>query len=187
MRLFVAISPGTEVLARLSEQVDTLRRVAPSAKWVKREGMHLTLAFLGERPPDEVPAITAALAEKARGHAPFALRFSGGGAFGRPGRPRVLWVGCGGDLGALRALHGDLVLALASFGYVPDRDALTPHLTLARARDPGGDRPLARCAELLGDQELGEARIEAVELIESRLSPAGATYTVVGQAPLGGG
>jgi 2'-5' RNA ligase len=186
MRLFVAVTPGPDVLARVTAALGALRGHAPSAKWVQAEGMHLTLAFLGERAPEDAPEIAAALAAATRSHAPFALRLRGGGAFGRPGRPRVLWVGCEGDVDALRALHRDVVSALAPFGYVPDRAELTAHLTLCRAREQGGDRALVRCAELLRDQDFGEARIEEVELYESRLSPAGARHSVIGRAPLTG-
>lgn len=185
MRLFVAITPGAEVAAGLSRAASELRATAPGAKWIKGEAVHVTLAFLGERDPAEVPAITGALEAAAVGHAPFVLRASGGGAFGRPGRPRVLWVGCEGDLGALRALHADVVRALEPLGYAPDRDTLTPHLTLARSREAGGDRALARCAEALSGRDLGEVRVEAIELYESRLAPSGAIYTVAGRAPLG--
>lgn len=186
MRLFVAVTPEKEALSRLSAALDELRGHAPSSKWVKPAGIHLTLAFLGERPPEDAPRIGDALAAETRLHAPFALRLRGGGAFGRPGRPRVLWVGCEGQIDALRALHQGVTRALAPLGYVPDRAELTAHLTLCRAREQGGDRQLVRCVELLGDRDFGEVRVEAVELYESRLTPAAAEYTVVTRAPLGG-
>lgn len=186
MRLFVAVTPGREAIARLSTTIDRLRRHAPSSRWAKVDGLHLTLAFLGERDPADAPKIAAALAAATFAHAPFTLRLRGGGAFGRPGRPRVLWVGCEGDTGAFEALYRDVAAALAPLGYAPDRDTFTPHLTLCRAREQGGDRELARCAELLRDEDFGEVRASEVELYESKLSPAGAAYTVVSRAALVG-
>lgn len=186
MRLFVAVTPGPDVLARISAGVHGLRGQAPSAKWVGPEGMHLTLAFLGERDPGDAPKLGEALAAAAASHAPFVLRWRGGGAFGRPGRPRVLWVGCEGDTGALRALHQSVVSALGPLGYVPDRPGFEAHLTLCRAREQGGDRRLVQCVDALRDQDFGESRVEEIELYESRLSPAGARYTAVSRAPLGG-
>src|SRR5262245_38624709 len=134
MRLFVAIDPGPDVTRTIEQTLGTLGPKAPSAKWVKADNLHVTLAFLGERDPADAPAIGEALARAAAGHRPFELRFRGGGVFGRPARPRVLWVGCEGDLQALQALYRDVVAALAPFGFTPDRPEFSAHLTLARAR-----------------------------------------------------
>lgn len=187
MRLFVAITPGPETLSRIAAATARLRPHAPTAKWVKPDGCHLTLAFLGERDSGDAPKIALALEEAARELPRFRLHFRGAGTFGRPARPKVLWVGCEGDVAALRALFHRVNGALSPFGYAPDRPELTPHCTLCRARDAGGDRALARCAELLKGEDFGEAWIESVDLYESRLSPAGAVYTVIARAALGQG
>jgi 2'-5' RNA ligase len=186
VRLFVAVTPDPEVIARFAAAQGALRRHAPSAKWVSPDGMHLTLAFLGERDPADAARIAGALEAAVGSRAPFVLRLRGGGAFGRPARPRVLWIGCEGAVDALRALHADVLRALAPFGHEPDRRDLTAHLTLCRAREQGGDRDLAACLPLLRDQDFGEVRVGSVELYESRLSGAGPRVAVVSRAPLTG-
>lgn len=187
MRLFVAVNPGLDVLRRIEHLLTVLRPKAPSAKWVKTDSLHLTLAFLGERSPEDAATIGEAVTRVAAAHAPFELRFSGGGAFGRPSRPKVLWAGCDGDAAALNALHADVSSALAPLGYVPDHRDFNAHLTLARARDASGDIGLSRCVETLRTEDFGVARVEEVFLYESRLSPAGAHYEVVARARLAGG
>src|SRR5262245_15462651 len=113
MRLFVAVDPGVDVVRRIAHVLDAIRPKAPAAKWVKPDSLHLTLAFLGERPPDDVPKLEEALSRAASGQAPFDIRFVGGGGFGRPSRPKVLWIGCEGDLAALQSLHTAVAAALA--------------------------------------------------------------------------
>ena len=45
------------------------------------EGLHLTLAFLGERTPEGLPALEAAVADVAPRHRAFTLRTAGLGGF----------------------------------------------------------------------------------------------------------
>jgi len=187
VRLFVAVRPDVEVIGRIASAVAALRATAPSAKWVNAGSLHITPAFLGERAAADTPEIAEALSRAAAGHPPFELHFRGGGAFGRPSRPRVLWAGCEGEVIVLEALCKDVAAALAPCGYVPDRRDFNAHLTLARARDHGGDPPLAACAGALQAADFGSSRIDEVTLYESRLSAGGAEYAAVHRAALGVG
>lgn len=184
MRLFVAVDPGADVVRRIEHVLMAIRPKAPSAKWVKADSLHLTLAFLGERPEEDAPKIGEALSQVAAAHAPFELHFKGGGGFGRPSRPKVLWAGCEGDTDALAALQKAVEEALVPLGFVPDRRDFSAHLTLARARDTGGDLGLSRCVQGLETEDFGASTIREVVLYESRLSPAGASYTAVHKARL---
>ena len=186
MRLFVAVSPGNELCERIEQALETLRPLSPSSKWVRAENCHITLAFLGQVDDAKVPAVAAAVEGAAAGHAPLSLRFGSGGSFGRTRRPRVLWASVTGDTDALAAVQKAVVEALAPLGFPPEDRAFTAHLTLARARDQGGDAGLAACAEALQAIDLGETRVDEVILFRSDLSAAGPRYTPVIRAPLGG-
>ncbi len=187
MRLFVAVTPGVDVLRKIEHTLLALRPKALAAKWVQVDNLHLTLAFLGERSPEDAALIGEALARVAAGHAPFELRFCGGGGFGRPSRPRVLWVGCEGDTAALNALSTDIASALAPLGFVPDQREFNAHLTLARARDTGGDVALSRCVDSLRNEDFGTTRVQEVNLYESQLSAGGPRYEPILRARLSGG
>jgi 2'-5' RNA ligase len=185
LRLFVAVDPPPAVRERLRAAMATVRPLAPRARWVDADKHHLTLAFLGDCAADTVPAITAALEGVAARHAPIAARFVGAGTFGE--RPRVLWVGLGEGAEALAAVYRDLVPALSPLGFAPDHEGLTPHLTLARAGDRGGDPGLAAAAAQLAQEDFGAARFGAMVLYRSELSRAGASYTALATAPFRGG
>jgi 2'-5' RNA ligase len=182
-RLFVAVDPSPEVRASLDRAASRVRALAPRARWVDPSLYHLTLAFLGEQPEAQIPALSAAVATVAARGAPFELRFCGAGAFGG-GRPRVLWAGVGGAVDAFLALERELCGALAPFGYAPDHPA-SPHLTLARGDGRGGDPALSDCAQTLAGEDFGVARVAALVLYESTLGPRGASYAARATLPLG--
>lgn len=163
MRLFVAIDPPAHALDALDAELGRTRAVAPAGlRWTRPEQWHLTLAFLGEVPDEDVPALQKALADVV-GDAPMALRLAGGGCFG----DRVLWVGLAGDVPALRTLAASVAGAARTSGVAFDDQPYRPHLTLARAgREPADLRPAA--AELA--QIVGPVwDVSAVHLVHSRL------------------
>lgn len=187
MRLFVAVDPDEAVRQALAAILEALRPLAPDAKWAKPEGMHLTLAFLGEVADATVPAVKEAVERAARGSAPLHLSAKGGGSFGARSHPRVLWVGLEGDVEPLGSLKSTLEAALVPSGYQPDPRPFSPHLTLARSRLPRGDRDLATCAADLALADLGGFVAEELILYRSHLSPKGSRYEVLVRAKLGGG
>ncbi|MBA3744998.1 RNA 2',3'-cyclic phosphodiesterase [Sporichthya sp.] len=163
MRLFVSISPPAEALDALDAELGPTRSVAPHGlRWTRPEQWHLTLAFLGEVPDADVPALTDGLAA-AVGEAPISLRLAGGGCFG----DRVLWVGLAGDVHALRTLAESTGGAAAQAGVALEDAAFRPHLTLARA---GKERADLRPAATELAQVVGPAwDVQGVHLMHSRL------------------
>jgi RNA 2',3'-cyclic 3'-phosphodiesterase len=112
------------------------------------------------------------------------LTVEGGGAFGRPRRPRVLFAAIRGDVGALAELQADLVRELTPLGYRSEHSSYEPHLTLARARHDRGDAPLGLCSEALASASLGESRVSELVLFRSETRPEGARHTALLRAPL---
>ncbi|WP_437573667.1 RNA 2',3'-cyclic phosphodiesterase [Sorangium sp. So ce887] len=187
MRVFVAVDPGAELLAKVGELLREISPRAPSAKWVEPAGLHITLAFMGEIGEERLPLVIAAAGSVAAFHRPLRLSIEKGGAFGTRRRPRVLWLGVGGAVGALTAIHRDLEQTLSmSTGYVPEDRPFAPHLTLARSRDPRGDPALDSCAQAVGNVDFGETRIEEIIVYQSEMTPKGARYTALARVPLEG-
>ncbi|MDI1477892.1 RNA 2',3'-cyclic phosphodiesterase [Polyangium sp. y55x31] len=184
-RLFLAVDPGEECHARIAEAVGRARAHAPRARWVRTEGIHLTLVFLGAVAESLVPAVVAKAEGVAVRHAPLTLRFEGAGCFGGR-KPRVLWIGVEGDVPALGLVQKELSEALTEVGYVPEERVFSPHLTLARAGFGGVDAGLWAAARLLAGESFGEVNVRELVLYESELSAAGAHYEAVARLPLGG-
>jgi len=186
MRLFIAIDLGEEVRTAVSSQLAKLQPLAPNAKWVRVEGMHVTLAFLGYIDDDRVPQVKDIAEEVASRHGRVSLSVEGIGGFGSSTRPRVLWLGLTGDIAALAALKSDLEERLAPLGYEPEKRPFKPHLTLARARMPSGDPALARCIGSCRTSSFGRAQVDRLIIFRSDLSPKGARYTALCEPRLSG-
>ena len=173
LRLFVALDLPDEIraaLAALEVDEDVWRRVDPAA-------LHVTLAFLGSRPPEDVDVIAPVLAAEAEAP-PLAL---GDVLLLPPRRARVLTVELHDPAHALRALQRRVSAGLQAAGvYEPETRPYRAHVTIARLRPRV---PAPREAK-----ERIEARTfhgEAVTLYVSRLHPKGARYEALARAPLG--
>jgi 2'-5' RNA ligase len=89
MRLFIAVDLPEEVREVLRDELGPLKRDQPPARWVRPEGMHITLKFLGEQPQDLVENLDAEVAGALSGLSPVTIRLGGGGYFPHDRRPRV--------------------------------------------------------------------------------------------------
>lgn len=167
MRLFVGVTLGEQITSRAALVLKRLEVLAPRARWVAPEKLHVTLSFLGEVEPERVPELAEVLRQVGAAHAPLVLSVEGGGSFGSPRQPRVLWAGLAGETEALAALQADTVAALRPLGFRPEERNFIAHLTLARAGQLRGDRALAACVRALEQERWGETRVDRLVLFES--------------------
>jgi len=128
-RLFVAL----RVPDPLRTAVDELQSGLRTARWLDGDGLHLTLAFIGEVEGSTQLRIEAALA----GVSARALRMElhGLGCFPPRGAPRVLWTGAS-PKAELASLSRSVRHALGRAGRTPERRRFMPHVTIARFRRP---------------------------------------------------
>jgi 2'-5' RNA ligase len=175
MRLFVAMDIPEDVRTRLAALIARLRHAYRNARWVRIEGLHVTLKFIGETPPGKTAEIENALAS-APSRAPIPINFRGVGFFPNDRRPRVLWAGIAAGP-ELSALASSVDTALASLGFPREERAFSPHLTLARFDTPRGFAPLRDAIEKAAPLEFGSATAKEFHLYQSVLKPGGAEYT----------
>ena len=126
MRVFFALWPDAATAAALHARGRTLRAEC-GGRLMRRETVHMTLAFLGD-----VPASRLAVLEEVAGalHAErFVLELDRvGGWHGH----RVLWAGCETVPAALQALAAELGARLRAAGFELEARAFNPHVTLVR-------------------------------------------------------
>jgi 2'-5' RNA ligase len=187
LRLFVACEIPDDARAMIAAAIETLRqRSGDAVRWVRPEGIHVTLKFLGEVPLRQLPAIKLALQEAASGHSPFTLEFSSIGTFGGREGLRLMWAGIAGDVLRLEAIVRAVNTALAVVGFEPERRPFRPHLTLGRVRDEIPTRQRAEIEVAVGKLEIPEMpwRVTHVSLMRSQLLRGGARYETLGKFPL---
>lgn len=122
--------PGRVSIQERSRHAERQRR---SLRWVRLDGLHVTLRFLGPTLDDRLPALEAALAEAAAGVRAFRVVLAGAGGFPSDDRPRAIWLGIGQGSAPLTALAEGLERALATRGWPADERPFRAHLTLARS------------------------------------------------------
>ena len=192
LRLFVAVGLPESARGELRRVGEEMRAFAPDGtRWMDVAGAHLTLQFIGNRPAVDVAMIDAALTQASSRHAPFELSLTGAGVFPSRGAPRVLWVGVGGDLDALRLLQRDVSAVLVAMGCGRQEPTFSPHLTVCRIR-PGASSDARAGSDALRravtdvDVTPVPLAVEDVGLYRSELLPTGARYTKLVTAPLAG-
>jgi 2'-5' RNA ligase len=187
IRAFLALDPPGEILREIAVLQDRLRKRLPGdIRWVRPEGIHLTLKFFGDVFEKDLAGIAEVVRERAAGVAPFSLSVGGIGVFPDPRRPRVLYLGMKGDAERLVAFQGELEGALKKIGFPGEERPFRPHLTLGRFRSPAGLAGLAGALEKGGEEAAGRFVASGLDLFRSELTPRGAIYTKIERFPFAG-
>ncbi|MDE2888908.1 MAG: RNA 2',3'-cyclic phosphodiesterase [Gemmatimonadota bacterium] len=179
LRAFVAVEPPATLVPVYQAARRFLADLDARLRWVRPEGVHLTLKFLGNVKIASVPVILRAMRAVAGRTPPMALRTSGVGA-PNPDRARVVWLEVGGETAILSKLQADVEDAMFRIGFNKEERRFHPHLTLARARS----RAVRLPSELTGTVPSAHFSVDRISLYSSELRPGGAVYNVLGHAPL---
>lgn len=181
MRTFIAIELEENLKNQLSSLISEFMNVSQNIKWVKKQGMHLTLKFLGEIGLDKVNEIESCMEKIAKKTDSFVLQIKGTGFF-PPGKknPRVLWVGITGDSSLLN-LQAEVESGCERLGFPQEMRKFHPHLTLGRVKAHsklGGVLPLL---EKNRETPFGEMIVKKITFFQSLLKPTGAEYKVLSE------
>lgn len=168
-RVFFALWPDAAALDAL-EAAASAGEACCGGRRMRRDSLHLTLAFIGavsSAQLEQLHEIAAGIAAE-----PYELVLD---RLGWWAHNRILWAGCGETPSRQRRLYEALAGALTAAGFQLDPRPHVPHLTLLRH---------ARCD---GQPELAAPirwRVEEFTLVESRPQADGARYHVLKSWPL---
>jgi 2'-5' RNA ligase len=133
MRLFTAILLPPETLLRLERLLSVLRPEA-LINWSPLDNLHITTKFIGSWPEsrlEELDSVLKALPPRAE----FEVHLKEVGWFPNSRIPRVLWAGVE-PCPALQELAREIEARLEALGIAKEDRPFTPHLTLARIKNP---------------------------------------------------
>ncbi len=178
MRAFVALNLPPAVREALWAATAAVRDQGLPVKWVRGDGIHLTLKFLGEVEDERERELVAALARAAQGARALPLALGGFGVFPDFRRPRVVWAGIAPEPG-LELLQHRVEQEFAALGFASEARPFRPHVTLGRAARDARPGDLAGLEPALGRLRFAEtALVTSVDLMQSTLQWSGAVYKV---------
>lgn len=184
MRLFAAVPVTGTAAGELQEVLAGLRREGWPVRWVRPDGLHLTLKFFGETDAGQVSAIGRMLGGAVGGTAPIGCGAEGLGAFPAPGSARVLWAGYHAEP-ALELLAHRVEAGAVALGYPVEGWPFRPHVTLGRVSD-NCRLPEEATARLDRVPLLESLSADRVVLYRSEPGPGGTRYDAVATLLLDG-
>lgn len=174
-RLFTALEIPRDATLSLS----LLRGGLPGARWIDVENYHMTLRFIGDVEGHIADEIATALDRVQR--PAFSLSLSGVGAFGGK-KPHSIWAGVAASP-ELIALQAEIERICQRLGLPKDQHKFTPHVTLARLKNPNLEE-LAAYLSARGNFATDSFRMTRFVLMSSRESIGGGPYIVEESWPL---
>ena len=192
IRAFLAVELSQELRVELADFQQKLKQsIEPEVNrntrisWVQPAKIHLTIKFLGDLDEQVLDPLLSTVEQAIGSQSSVNVPLERLGAFPRPYRPRVLWVGPtenwerGAEGARVTELHGAIEQACEGLGFLRETKPFSPHLTLARIRM--GERQvgvaLAKAGMLDRQLSLGALAVESVVLMKSDLKPTGSVYT----------
>jgi len=178
-RLFLAVPMRDEARHALATLLARATSSMPG-KVVPPDNWHLTLRFLGSTEEATYDRLLAGLDEMDPPPA-FEIRFGSLGAFPRPSRAAVLWIGLERGLESLQDLAARVRSAAELAGLPLDDRPFRGHLTLSRIRPPEPVEGLLASTPPFG---VG-MRVDRIVLYRSHLGRPAARYEELESFPLG--
>ena len=176
MRCFLALA----IPESLRDQLASLQKGLAGTSWVAPDSFHITLSFLGDRPPHEVESIFDELAQISLPS--FDLQIKGLGRFGSNRRTCVLWADIEPNP-CLEALHQAITSRLNRLELEFEQKKFVPHITLSRHVGVGIDE-LAVFMENNSRFQCQPIEINDFYLMSSHRTSKGASYQIEAGFPL---
>ena len=164
---------GVEIPEDVAFDLDLMKGGIIGSRWIDRESFHITLRFIGDigdglgrEIADELDGVDAR---------PFSLRLKDINVFGG-NKPHTLYAGVeeSAELRRLQQVHERICQVL---GLAAEQRKFTPHVTLARLKDP----ELRAVHQFVASHSLYKSRLFEVGrfvLFSSRPSRGGGPYAV---------
>jgi len=160
------------VQQRLFDAGQVLLRSNAGIKSVAPSLMHITLSFLGEVHPDQIPVIADALKKIIQ--TPFEIHI-GPIVADNMKNPRVIWAQIS-DSGECTHVYQQVEHLLKPLGFLPESRPFRPHITVARVKRPHQDL-LQILNNSLSSTTYGSCTINRCVFMKSVLNPGGPDYS----------
>jgi len=175
-------------MAELGTRFDP--RMREYVRWTPAENVHITLQFLGDTGPDQIPTLIDCLSETAGNSAAMTIAAGKTGAFPLFRNPKILWIGFDGETKRLEQLQGRVEGSLARLGFEAERRKFTVHATVGRVLRGLNGRESADLGfawkRMAGPRNYEKFLVDSFTLFRSHLKSRGPVYEAVHEFRLGG-
>lgn len=172
MRVFLALELPAAIKDYLSMTIKALSRRVSGVKWVKAEGLHVTLKFFGELDEIKVQDIGEALQGIHKQYVAIPMQLREISAFPYVMLPRVIIVTFQEGVDNVNTIFHDIENRLAAVGIQKEKRSFTPHITIGRVK---GVAPLLK--RDVPPLEEKKFLIDTLVLYQSTLTQDGALHT----------
>ncbi len=189
-RIFIAINFPENIKKKLSDYENKWLELP--CRWTRKENLHITLAFLGYLPDEELVKICNITREIALKHEPFFINLNKI-IYGPPKKspPRMIWVEGeeSEELGKLqKALENSLLtteaLAKADQTISTEARPYAPHVTLGRIKEWEFRRIEPEERPEVNEEISLNFEVNSIEVMESDLKRGGPEYSILESCPL---
>lgn len=176
MKVFVGVDLSVGARAALAaclSDVDVPGKPSPPQNW------HITLRYIGAMDDVSLDRLLAGLDQAGLG-GPFTLRAGGLGAFPKPSRATVLWIGLSHGSDRLERLAESVQDVVDGIGLGREERPFVGHVTLARIRPPVDVRRLISSV----DVPAVTIPVDEITVFESVQVDGGTAYRPIERFPL---
>jgi RNA 2',3'-cyclic 3'-phosphodiesterase len=186
MRYFIALEIPDQAKSELESVQQGLKNLIPEAKLTDNDKLHITIAFIGEQPPEVTKTLTEVIEQAARDLSPFTLVPGYIDAFPNLHHPRIIWVGVKEDVDKLFLLRERIKDGLQSLQLEVDERRYTPHIAIAKIK---GKYHLDESSEdalesLMNNKPFQPIQVSSIKLFQSVPDHGFHSHNTLAQIPL---
>lgn len=178
IRAFIAIEISERSKKEISSIIAKLRSTRAHVKWTDPGLIHITLKFLGTIPEGRVDSISEKISYVSKKQDPFRIDLAGINVFPMWRMPKVIWLGINDPSGGLKRLARSVDNNMEKEGFLREKRAFSPHITLGRFKSLKKITALREMAQDMKAPSLSD-NVDKIILFKSDLNRDGAVHTPV--------
>lgn len=167
MRFFIALEIPEKNKSQLQSIQQKLHKLIPQARITNLEKIHLTLAFIGERPNNLKDSLVQVIQNAGQGISSFEATPAYIDGFPSLHHPLVLWVGVKGDIDKILLIRERVKDELSALHLATDERRFIPHITIAKLNHFKVSRSLEVELEKIMAQSFDPITISSIKLFDS--------------------
>jgi RNA 2',3'-cyclic 3'-phosphodiesterase len=133
MRFFISLEIPEDSQKELRSTQDQLKQIIPELKLTDTNKLHLTIAFIGERPDSLREALIDLISHTTQDIPAFTITPSHIDGFPNIHTPKTIFVGVTGDIDKLMVVTERVKDGLIQLGIDVDERRFIPHIALAKS------------------------------------------------------